>query len=266
MKAIRLGFIIVKTQVKDRLFYPSRLIVDTIRVIARCGILLVLYWYVFRLNDGSIRGVTYDLVAWSMFFYFAFSVLVLRHIAQNFMEDIRTGTVEVLFSKPISYLAYRMWFQLGKGLYSFLVITPLGILAMILTIGIPETMTVPIFLPSIFLVVILGIVLSLFLYSIVGLFAFWIEDINPLFWTIDKAVMILGGSYLPIALFPPFLYKLAVISPFGASQFISHSVYASWQTEWLMKLMIQSFWIVVLGIIMYFMFKKAREKVSVNGG
>ena len=38
------------------------------------------------------------------------------------MQDVQSGTVEMLFNKPISYLAYRMWWQLGSGIYSFFVI------------------------------------------------------------------------------------------------------------------------------------------------
>jgi ABC-2 type transport system permease protein len=96
--------------------------------------------------------------------------------------------------------------------------------------------------------------------------AFWIEDINPIFWMVDKMVMILGGSYLPVALFPSFMYKIALYSPFGASQFITHTVYESWKTNWFLLISIQIFWIVILSILAYIVFLKARKKVSVNGG
>jgi len=121
-------------------------------------------------------------------------------------------------------------------------------------------------LPTVFLIFIGASILSLILYSIVGLLAFWIEGVNPVFWMVDKAVMILGGSYLPVALFPPFMYKLAIYSPFGASQFVTHTVYEQWQSEWLMLVGIQGFWILVLALVVYIMFEKAKEKVSVNGG
>jgi len=108
--------------------------------------------------------------------------------------------------------------------------------------------------------------LSLIIYSIVGLLAFWVEDINPIFWVVDKAVMILGGSYLPVALFPKFMYNLALYSPFGASQFITHTVYDSWKTDWVLLIGLQLFWILVLGVALYLIFASARKKVSVNGG
>jgi len=266
MKETRLAGQIVKTLLKDRIQYPGRLLVDTFGIIARCGVLLVLYSFVYKLNGGTINGTTFLFAAWSIFFYFAFSVSRLRDIPLKIMQDVQTGNVEVLFSKPISYLSYRMWWSVGAGLYSFVIISTLGFVTLAFIIGIPPTMTTIIFLPTVILTVIFGAILTLFLYSIVGLLAFWIEDITPIFWMVDKSVMILGGSYLPVALFPSFMYKLAVYSPFGASQFITHTVYESWQTNWYQLIGIQLFWIILLVIIVYFMFNRALKKVSVNGG
>lgn len=266
MKEIRLANKILATLIKDRMQYPGRLLVDTVGVIARCGVLLALYWYVFRLNGGTVKGATFQFIAWSIFFYFSFSVLRLRDISRLIMQDVQTGNVETLFSKPISYILYRIWWQIGLGAYSFLVITIVGVLVLGLMIGFPATMTSAIFLPTLALTFLGASVLSLLVYGVIGLLAFWIEDVNPVFWIVDKAVMILGGSYLPIALFPDFLYKAALYSPFGASQFVTHTVYESWQNNWYQLVGIQFFWIIVFVLLVGFMFKAARKKVSVNGG
>jgi ABC-2 type transport system permease protein len=265
-RKIRLATKILKTLIKDSFQYPHRLVIDTFTAIARGGILLVLYWYVFKLNNGVINGTTFLFSAWSIFFYFSFSTLRLREISKHMMDDVQTGNIEMLFSKPMSYIFYRMLWQVGMGIYSFLVVTTLTTVVLFFIIGLPSTMAISIFVPTLILTLVLGSILSLFLYSIVGLLAFWIEDINPVFWIIDKAVMILGGSYLPIALFPALMYKIALYSPFGASQFITHTVYESWQTNWYMLIGIQLCWIILLSLVVYFMFKKARQKVSVNGG
>ena len=182
------------------------------------------------------------------------------------MEDVQTGNIELLFSKPISYIFYRVWWQIGSGVYSFLVITITTTIGLGLIIGFPSTMTIGIFLPTFILSFIFGMILSLFIYGIIGLLSFWIEDINPVYWIVDKAVMILGGSYLPIALFPPFLYKLSLYSPFGASRLITHTVYESWRGNWYILIFIQIFWIVIMGGVFYLLFQKAKKKVSVNGG
>ena len=266
MKQIRLGSKILSTLVRDKMYYPSKLIVETASIIARFGVLLILYKYVFSLRGGTLNSVTFNSIAWSMFFYFTFSVLRIRDLSRSIMADVQSGNVEVLFSRPINYLAYKMWWQLGTGLYPFLVIFFIGTALMVGVIGIPEMFLAGYFLPSFVLAFIFGLVLSLFLYAFVGVLSFWVEDINPLYWIIDKAVMILGGSYFPIALFPDYLYKLAIFSPFGASQFVTHAATATWELDWVFKLGIQVFWILAFLIGLVLMFDKASKQVSVNGG
>lgn len=251
---------------KDRVAYPGRLFVDTMGMIARCGTVLLLYAYIFKTKNNSINGLTYQTAAWSMYLYFLFMTLRIRYIATTIMENVKSGTVETLFVKPIHYLVYRSWWQLGQGLYSFLIVLIFGVTFLWATVGIPETMQSSFFMLSFLCVFILSSILSIFLYSIVGLLAFWIQDIKPLFWIIDKMVMILGGSFIPVALFPKSVYLFATLSPFGASQFITHTVYQTWSTTYIHMILTQVLWITVLGLVVSFMFKKAQKKVSVNGG
>lgn len=266
MKEIRLAIKIIKTLTKDNLLYPNRLIANTLIMVGRLGVLLVIYSYVFKINGGTVNGVTYLVVAWSMFFYFVFSNLNLRRIGRLIMYDVQTGSIELYINKPIYYLSYKMWWNLGLGFYSFIVVGLVGAIALSLIIGIPESMTIAIFIPTLILEFILTTILSLILYSLVGVLAFWIEDNTPVFWIVDKSVMILGGSYLPVALFPDLMYKIAIYSPFGASMFVSHLVYDYWATKWYMFVGIQIFWIIALGTLLVWLFKKARKKISVNGG
>ncbi len=266
MSGIRIARKIISTLVKDRIHYPARLIIDTFAVIARCGLLLILYAHVFRINGGVINGTTFIFAAWSIFFYFSFSILRLRDISRAIMQDVQSGTIEMLLSKPFSYLWYRACWQIGSGIYSFITIFVVATIILGFWIGFPSTMLVGVFIPTFTLTFLCGSVLSLLVYSAVGLLAFWMEDVNPVFWVVDKAVMILGGSYLPVALFPPLMFKLALYSPFGATLFVSHTVSPSWQTTWTTLVGAQLFWIAIFGLVVYCMFERARRKVSINGG
>lgn len=266
MKTIRLAHKIVSMQIEEAWQYPARLFTDLVGLGVRCGVLLLLYAYVFSLTGGEVHGVKYAVIAWSMFFYFAFSTLRLRDLARTITADVRTGNVETLFTRPISYVVYRIWWQIGKGLVSFLCATLLGTAVLAILIDIPETMMIPVFLPSALLVFFGGCVLSLLVYMIVGMCAFWIEETEPLLWIVDKAIMILGGSYLPVALFPDTLYSLARYSPFGASQFVTHTVYDTWKEEWVILLGIQVVWICVGVLILLVMYRHAQKRVSINGG
>ncbi len=266
MKEIRLGINIISLLIKDQLRYPAHLVVHTASLAARCGVLLLLYHYVFELRGGEIAGTTFQIAAWSMFLYFSLLSLRLREIHRTMMQDIRSGTIEVLLSKPVSYLFYRNLWQIGSGVHSFLFTTIVGTIALVLTIGIPPTMLSLSFLVTAGVTVLLGLILSLCVYSLIGLCAFWVEDINPLAWIVEKSIMILGGSFLPVAFFPPTMYYLAIWSPLGAMNFITHTVYENWPEKQLLFIGIQLFWIVVMGCVVGAVFRRAHRKVSVNGG
>lgn len=266
MKMLRLGSNLVFLLIKDYLFYPNRFITDTLILLSRCGVLLFLYAYVARLHAGSIGGIAYDSLAWSIFFYFAFSTLRLRDISHDIMRDVQSGSVEVFLNKPINYVFYRMWWRIGTGIVPFLVLTIAGSCVLVFLVGVPDSIRSLLFFGTLIPVVLFGILLSLFIYSIVGLMAFWMEDINPIYWIVDKAVMILGGSYLPIALFPRYLAHMALWSPFGASQFITHTVYEGWSQQWVTKIAIQVGWCLILGFFVWLIYSRAKKMLSVNGG
>jgi len=266
MKDFRLANKIVWTLVKNNVQYPARLILDITGIIARCGVLLLLYKYVFDLNAGTIKSTTFDVVAWSMFLYFVLSTLRLRDLAKIISRDIQSGSIEMLFNKPISYLTYRFCWQIGAGLFSFLVIMPIGVLIMAACLGVPATMTSWFFLLTLLIALLGCVVLTLIIYAILGMASFWIIDAAPVLWIVDKFVMVLGGSYLPVAFFPKAMYNLARWSPFGGAQILSQMPYTTWRTDAWMLLTIQYSWILILGAVLIVMFKNARKKLSVNGG
>ncbi len=263
---MRLARSIIRTLLKERIHYPGRFLAESFTRTARCALVLYLYWYVFKLRGGEVNGVPYSVAAWGLFMYTVFHALRLREVCRTIMNDVRSGTIEVLFNKPISYLPYRAWWQIGNGLHEFILVLFLGSIVLTQMFGLPQTFHSPVLLLTVIITLLLSTTLSFLLYAIIGLCAFWLEEINPLYWITDKSLMILGGSYLPVALFPDFLYKIARYSPFGASQFITHTVYDSWQTDWPVLMGIQLFWLIVLLSVITLMSRAAHRKVSINGG
>jgi len=266
MNALKFPLTVLKLLVKESTRYPERLTLEGLIISARYGLLMLLYANVFALSGGTIGGLTFPDAAWSMFFYFSLMTLGLRNIASGIMDDVLSGQVETLLTKPVHYLQYRIWWQIGSSLYQFFVITIFGALLLFFLVGAPTVLWTPYFLPTLFLAYVGGMLLTIPLYIMVGLTSFWIEDAKPVFWIIDKSIMMLGGSYIPVALFPPVLYAIAKYSPFGASQLLTHTVYGTWETEWPLLLGMQGAWIVLLFVLCMTQFHCAKSRVFVNGG
>lgn len=265
MKKTRFGLTIIRIFMRNQMQDRTNIILDVFNMVARCLIVFLLYAYIFQIKGGSINGVDYKTTMWSMFIYFCIMTLSVRRIDDIIMRDVKSGNVEVYMNKPRSYLTINFLRVIGQGLFSFLFISFIGTIIMIVFIGVPNV-DLKVFIPSFIIVLFLGQILGLILYGIIGLLAFFIQDVRPVHWIVDKLVMVLGGSYLPISMFPKFMKVLAYASPFGAVNFASSTVYESWNNEYLSRIGLQLLWILVFGLLLHFIYKKSKEKAMINGG
>lgn len=265
MKRIKFAFTVIKIFMKNQIQDKTNLILDVFNMVSRCLIVFLLYAYIFKLNGGSINGVNYKTTMWSMFIYFCIMILNIRRLDNIIMTEVKSGNVEMFMNKPTNYLTLSFYKVLGQGIFSFLFISILGSIIMSLFVGIPN-LNLKIFLPTFLITLFLGQTLGLLVYSLIGMMAFFIQDIRPIHWIVDKIVMILGGSYLPISMFPTFMKVMAFISPFGAINFASSSVYESWNNEFIMRIILQILWIGIFVLLLSYVYKKAKEKAMINGG
>lgn len=265
MKKIRFAFTVIKIFMKNQMQDKTNLILDIFNMVSRCLIVFLLYAYIFNLSKGSINGVDYKTTMWSMFIYFCLMILNIRRLDNLIMTEVKSGNVEMFMNKPISYLIISFYKVIGQGIFSFLFISLLGSIIMALSVGIPN-LNLIIFIPTFIITLLLGQILGLMIYALIGLMAFVIQDIRPIHWIVDKFVMILGGSYLPISMFPPFMKIIAFLSPFGAINFASSTVYESWNSEFIYRILIQIAWVIIVYIILNYVYKKSKEKAMINGG
>lgn len=265
MKKINFALTVIKIFMKNQIQNKTYILLDMFNMFSRCFIVFLLYGYVFKISGGSINGVDYKTTLWSMFIYFCIMILNIRRIHKLMMDDVKSGNVEMFLNKPINYVLLSFYKIIGQGIYSFTVISIIGSIIMLATIGFPDINLV-LFISSLIITLVLGTILSLLMYSILGLLSFFIQDVRPIHWIIDKLVMALGGSYLPVALFPPLMKFIAFISPFGAINFATSTVYPSWTSEAIIRIFLQIIWIIVFGFLLIYVYKKAREKAMINGG
>ena len=265
MNKIKFCLCIIKIIMKNQMQDKTNLLLDIFNMISRCLVVFLLYAYIFKINNGSINNVDYKTTMYSMFIYFCIMTLNLRSLDKIIMNEVKSGNVEMYMNKPINYLIISIFKVIGQGLYSFLFISISGSIIMILIFGLPKVNYL-LFVPTFIITFLLGQILSLIIYELIGLSAFFIEDNRPIHWVVDKFVMLLGGSYLPISMFPNFMKLIAFISPFGAINFATSTVYSSWDNEFMVRIIIQIIWIIISSFLLIFMYNKAKIKAMINGG
>ena len=265
MKKIRFLFTVVKIFMKNQIQDKTNLLLDIFNMVSRCLIVFLLYAYIFKINGGSMNGVDYKTTMWSMFIYFCVMILNIRRLDNIIMSEVKSGNVEMFMNKPTNYLLISFMKAIGQGLFSFLFISIIGSIMMILFIGVPN-LNVCVFVPTFIITLFLGQILGLLIYGLIGVMSFFIQDVRPIHWVVDKLIMVLGGSYLPISMFPSFMKVFAYISPFGAINFATSTVYETWNNDFIIRIIIQLVWIFVFGVLLEYAYEKSKEKAMINGG
>ena len=126
--------------------------------------------------------------------------------------DLRNGKLAYSLPKPISYPVAIFCESFGIYCVNLLV---LGIVAFGFTWlqvgGLPVSLST---FPFIGLTALLAGGVGIIFQMIIGLFALWIREIEPLVWIWEKLLFALGGLLLPLSVYPPLWQTVAKYTPF----------------------------------------------------
>jgi ABC-2 type transport system permease protein len=247
-------------------FNARQVIFDNITLVARLGVLLLLYTHVANLKGGTMGGMSAEMVGWTSFLYFLVYSFGNRHTARAIERDVKSGKIETYLARPMDYRWYRFFSKLGGQAMPVLG-TVLGGCALLLSLfGIPYFLINLTSLFSLLVTLVLGFFLGFFVNMCIGFTAFWLEDIQPVQNFFEKAAMVLGGAYVPVALFPPWMQDIATYTPFGLAYATTRVVSPTWAYEWQTVIFAQVVWMLIAFVLMLYMYQQVLKRVTVNGG
>src|SRR5262249_22545307 len=139
--------------------------------------------------------------------------------------------------RPISYPLYRFAVSIGERTIRFLISAVLGCVVVLLFVGpIPFTpgglLIFALSLPFAFTLDFLGFLL-------IGLGAFWLEDTSGLSLIYSRLTMILGGTLIPLQLFPDQFQSILRILPFASMVYGPSSLFVQPDLAALLDLLIR---------------------------
>jgi ABC-2 type transport system permease protein len=140
--------------------------------------------------------------------------LIQPRLFDSIQRDVRSGDLACLLGRPISYLGSKLAEAAGELVPSFVALGLVGaVTAYALSGGWPHE---PLGLFAALVLGLLASVLWQLANALIGLSSFWLDDCTPLYWLWQKASFVLGGMFVPLALYPAWLQTLAGWSPFSA--------------------------------------------------
>jgi len=256
---------ITAVTLKETLYHRNKLISTVFISTFRLIMLALIYKYAYAYLGTTINGIDQTTAVWSIAIYHILLFTQFRSIFRTIKSEHQKGSLEVQLNKPYNYLVYKCFEQLGKGIPNLVINLVISIPILIVLVGPPPALT-PLLAVSALLLTICGTLVSAAIYACISLTNLWIEDAEPVFWIVDKAVLILGGAYIPIALFPPRAQTAAHFSPFGAPMFATKIFNPNFAYEWPSLLLMQVVWIVVFILLTHTYYKATQKVLAINGG
>lgn len=179
-------------------------------------------------------------------------------------ETIRRGDVVYRLGQPVSYVVAE--FASGLGLLAARA-PVLGLTAFLCAFAF--TRWIPP-LNALLIVVTFGFVASALVtasYLGIGLLAFWLQEVAPVYWVWQKLMFVLGGLMLPLDLYPAFIQRAAAFTPFpfmlaAPASFMLGAPRAS--AAVLAGGLV--LWSGVTAFAVAWMFRRAASTVTINGG
>jgi ABC-2 type transport system permease protein len=110
-------------------------------------------------------------------------------------------------------------------------------------------------------------ILNFCISCLIGLSAFFVEDVAPFMWIYQKFMFILGGFLIPLDFYPEWLQAIAKLLPFSAMIYGPSKLFVepSWELLGTVLLM-QSMWIIATGTALVISFRRGVVYLTVNGG
>jgi len=179
-------------------------------------------------------------------------------------ETIRRGDVVYRLGRPVSYVLAE--FAAGLGLLAIrapvLGVTAFGC-AFAFTGSIPPWSAFAVAVPF-------GLAASALMTALnlwIGLLAFWLQDVTPVYWVWQKLMFVLGGLMLPLDLYPSFVQRAAAFTPFpvmlaGPASFVARTGHVA--PALLARDLV--IWSGVTALAVSWLFRRATAALTINGG
>lgn len=216
-------------------------------------------------SSFTIGGFTFEEMLVYLLIGLLFSVVRSTQISDDISEKIRSGDISIFLCRPVSFIKSIVFQGFGLKVINLLIFAVL-LVAMTVILQLPNP---PLTILMIFLAyAILMIIFDIFLYIMIGGLSFWFVEIWGIRASIEQVLWILSGRVLPLTLFPQIMQSILVFTPFLYLEFTFASLYLGKLTvlEALRAMGIFTIWIVLMGVGVWYLYKKGFEKVSSFGG
>jgi ABC-2 type transport system permease protein len=245
--------------------YRGELLMRSISMILFMGIFVALWQTAFTATDqAEFAGYTVIDIVW----YLAMTETVALSSSRIFDEisdAVKQGDLVYTLMQPVSYPVMQIVKSLGISaprLVLNLLTASVVVFAGTGVIG----GSLPGFAAFLGMAA-LSLVLDALIMVLIGLTAFWLEEVRPIFWIYQKLIFTLGGLFLPLEFFPAWLEPVAARLPFRYIANAPARAFVAFSSARVASLVGgQVLYILLIGGLVMLVWHVARRRLVVHGG
>lgn len=259
-------FEVFKINYRETSTYFVAIISRSITVVFRVWVFTQLYTMTFSSNNVSeVNGFTVASTIWCLSLVQTIQSASRPEPSTIIEDEVKSGSLAYSINKPYSFFLFHLSSMFGRIFPRLIfILIPTVLITYFFVGGFNFT---PIGLFAAIILQIMGYTINYMMSFIIGLLAFWIEDIRGVIWIYNKSKMVLGGSIFPLALFPDTFRQIAELLPFGQFFYSSSRILVKFDLGLFERYLgIQLAWALIFGILAYVLFNFGIKKVSINGG
>jgi len=255
-------FSIAKINLLNALAYMSAALSRAIFI----GIIIFVFVHLWRAiyqTKPLVEGFTIAMMIW--YLLFAESIVTSEtRVTKTIAQDVQSGVIAYHLNKPFHYVWYQYFTFLGDALLKFFTTFAVGsAVAYVMVGGFNFNFNYLIF---ILIVGFFGLSLNYLMNLSLGLFAFWLEDVEGLAFILHKFVFIIGGMLVPLDVFPSWIQWTKWL-PFSYVAYHPAKLFVMFNLKTFINVLAgQLVYIVALFALCFIIFHYGAKKVSIHGG
>lgn len=221
-------------------------------------VILIVMWTAIFQNATVIGSMTLKEMITYLLVGNLFRVMVRNFLSDAVARDIKEGQLSLSLVKPMGYFTYIMTKEIGR----ISVATLLSAISQVIVCAIFFNSLIfnldPFYLLLILVMLILAFFTELLLSYLIGLIAFWTDEIDGIYSSIDSLKRFFSGGYFPLSLLPQSFVTLSFLLPFAYSFYVPTQLYLRKidLTTGLKGVAVQLIWIGVLSLIIKFVWTR----------
>ena len=256
---------VLRTSARQQWVYRSEMVARSVQMILFMGVFMALWTTAYGVSGRTqLEGFSLPDMVW----YLAMTETIVLSSSRIFFEiaeAVRAGDLAYTLARPLSYPYFQVANSLGGSAPRLLL--NLLTAAAVVALGLRHFAGNWPGLAAFLLLAALALLLDALIAVLIGLAAFWMEEITPLFWIYHKLLFTVGGLFLPLELFPRALQTIVRWLPFQFITYVPARAFVKFDPAFVLQgLAGQLAYIALFAALLSLVWWRARRRLVVHGG